>query len=673
MAESMISLTQTEKRIAKLLTERMWPMKVNEIVTLTGASRRTVYYSLDNIRYLLKKLGVGELERQNGGFLLSDDQRSILKEQLGKNAVQRDKKERISYIICAALSEKVLRFKELEERFDLSRNAVFADLADVKRELGKYHLELNNSKSRGYYVAGDCLLMRTVYQLHIHRLLKNWKDEELHFFGDEDLTFYEERMVQINKMLDLNMNAETQLELVYMMLMIRQESDTLSMQTMDTDVIRKTEEWKAVEQIFAELTEKDKNYLTLCLMNLKSGSSFAGEWDEDLELWECTKKLIDLFEIMACVSFDKKNELTQAIYMHMKLSCYNYRNLVPHINPLLEEIQENYAALYQMTKSCCERMLADFPYKIDESEIAYLTMHFGVGMHDASHQATKARVLISCPNITTSAMLLSSEIEKQFDNIIIEDVVKTSEIDYYPYENNIDFVISTVSFQSRYPIIRVHPILTDEDKANIMTLMMLLGINSNSDSMQFKILLNIVRQNVDDETYVRIRKDLNRYLNTEGRLVNVPTGYQPGLIDVIRRFGVRYVEATSYDWESAVQETAEPLLNSGCIHQSYVEKMLTLGRKHGSYFVLNDDVAVAHARPEDGAEGLGMALSIYRQQVVIGDKKVRFLFVLATPNQQEHLHILENVMEFCNDSEMRDRLAAAEDETVALELLNVYQ
>lgn len=673
MAESMISLTQTEKRIAKLLTERMWPMKVNEIVTLTGASRRTVYYSLDNIRYLLKKLGVGELERQNGGFLLSDEQRSILKEQLGKNAVQRDKKERISYIICAALSEKVLRFKELEERFDLSRNAVFADLADVKRELGKYHLELNNSKSRGYYVAGDCLLMRTVYQLHIHRLLKNWKDEELHFFGDEDLTFYEERMVQINKMLDLNMNAETQLELVYMMLMIRQESDTLSMQTMDTDVIRKTEEWKAVEQIFAELTEKDKNYLALCLMNLKSGSSFAGEWDEDLELWECTKKLIDLFEIMACVSFDKKNELTQAIYMHMKLSCYNYRNLVPHINPLLEEIQENYAALYQMTKSCCERMLADFPYKIDESEIAYLTMHFGVGMHDASHQATKARVLISCPNITTSAMLLSSEIEKQFDNIIIEDVVKTSEIDYYPYENNIDFVISTVSFQSRYPIIRVHPILTDEDKANIMTLMMLLGINSNSDSMQFKILLNIVRQNVDDETYVRIRKDLNRYLNTEGRLVNVPTGYQPGLIDVIRRFGVRYVESTSYDWEKAVQETAEPLLNSGCIHQSYVEKMLTLGRKHGSYFVLNDDVAVAHARPEDGAEGLGMALSIYRQQVVIGDKKVRFLFVLATPNQQEHLHILENVMEFCNDSEMRDRLAAAEDETVALELLNVYQ
>ena len=666
-------MSQNEKRIVQLLIERIWPLKASEITALTGVSRRAVYYSLDNIRYLLKQLEAGELERQDGGFLLSDEQRMILREQLGRKAVQKNKKERISYIICAALSDKTLRFKELEERFEMSRNAVFADLADVKSELAKYHLELKNSKSRGYYVEGDCLLKRTVFQLHIHRLLRNWKVEELHFFDDENLQSDKERMQRISDILELNMSDQAQLELVYLMRMLRQESETAAMQEMDTDVIRDTEEWNAVEQVFSELTEKDKTCLTLCLMNLKSGSSFSGERDEDLELWECTKKLIDLFEIVACVSFDKKNELRQSIYMHMKLSCYNYRNLVPHVNPLLEEIQENYAALYQMTKSCCERMLADFPYKIDENEIAYLTMHFGVGMHDASRQATKSRVLISCPNITTSAILLSSEIQKQFDNIIVEDIVKTSEIEYYPHENNMDFVISTVTFESRYPIIRVHPILTDEDKANIVTLMMLLGINSNSDSMQFKILLNIVRQNVDDETYVRIRKDLNRYLNTEGRLVNVPTDYQPGLYDVVRRFGVRYIEHASDDWELAVRETADPLLNGGCIHQSYVEKMITLGREHGPYFVISDDVAVAHARPEDGAEAMGLALSIYRQGVMIGDKEVRFLFVLATPNQQDHLHILENVMEFCNNKEMRDKIAEAESETTALELLNAYQ
>ena len=214
-------MSQNEKRIVQLLIERIWPLKASEITALTGVSRRAVYYSLDNIRYLLKQLEAGELERQDGGFLLSDEQRMILREQLGRKAVQKNKKERISYIICAALSDKTLRFKELEERFEMSRNAVFADLADVKSELAKYHLELKNSKSRGYYVEGDCLLKRTVFQLHIHRLLRNWKVEELHFFDDENLQSDKERMQRISDILELNMSDQAQLELVYLMRMLR--------------------------------------------------------------------------------------------------------------------------------------------------------------------------------------------------------------------------------------------------------------------------------------------------------------------------------------------------------------------------------------------------------------------------------------------------------------------
>ena len=86
-------MSQNEKRIVQLLIERIWPLKASEITALTGVSRRAVYYSLDNIRYLLKQLEAGELERQDGGFLLSDEQRMILREQLGRKAVQKNKKE----------------------------------------------------------------------------------------------------------------------------------------------------------------------------------------------------------------------------------------------------------------------------------------------------------------------------------------------------------------------------------------------------------------------------------------------------------------------------------------------------------------------------------------------------------------------------------------------------
>lgn len=675
MEEVAVLLTQNERRILQLLIERTLPLNVSEMVHLTKISKRTVYYGLNNLRYLFRQLNIGVLSQEADGFLLNDGQRAALNVYLTENkAAQWEKKERISYVICAAIcADWKLRFKKLEEKFELSRNAIFADLGDVKRELAKYHLELKNSKSEGYYVEGDLLLMRTVFQLRISHLLGSPVREQLDFFDGEDIAAYREKIFRINEKLRLSLSGQVQTELVYLMLMIRKKPSCTPVQFMDAEFIRKTKEWKAVDETFAGLQEQEKNYLAICLMNFSNGSSFEEEWDEDLELWECAKKLTDFFEIMACVSFGKKEELVHAIYMHMKLSCYNYRNTVPHINPLYEEIVKNYQDLYNMTKSCCERMLQDLPYPLDDNEIAYLTMHFGAGMHHASRSAALAHVLISCPNITTSALLLKTEVEKQFDNIVVEDVVKTGDVDSYAAADCIDFVISTVAFECRYPVVRVRAILTDEDKANIATLMMLLNINSNSDSMQLKILLGVVKRNVDEETYTRIRKDLNRYLNTEGALVNVPPVRQIGLHEILKKYGIRYVKQASADWEEEIRRTSASLLAMRCVEERYVERMLEMGRNHGPYFIISDDVAVAHARPQDGVKIMGVSLSIYRKGLTIMQKKIHFLFVLATPDQQAHLHILENIMRLCSDEETRGRLLAAINAEEALNILADYQ
>lgn len=675
MAETTILLTQNERRILQFLMERSWPLSVSEMVRLTKISKRTVYYGLNNLRYLFRQLDIGDLSQEAEGFLLTEKQREVLSIYLTEGSgVQWDKKDRISYIICAAIcADWELRFKTLEEKFIMSRNAVFADLGDARKELANYHLDLKNSKREGYYVEGDLLLMRTVFQLHISRLLGSPSREQLDFFRQEDIEAYREKISCINERLQLSLNSGVQMELVYLMLMIHKRPGCSSMQFVDAEFIRKTREWNAVDEVLGRLKEQEKNYLAICLMNFSNGSNFAGEWDEDLELWECAKRLIDLFEIIACVSFEEKQELIHAIYMHMKLSCYNYRNMVPHINPLYEEIVQNYQDLYKMTQSCCERMIQDFPYPVDDNEIAYLTMHFGAGMHHASHNAMTAHVLISCPNITTSALLLKTEVEKQFDNIVVEDVVSTRDINYYPLEKQIDFVISTVSFECRYPVIRVGAILTDEDKANIATLMMLLDINSNSDSMQLKILLGIVKRNVDDETYGRIRRDLNRYLNTEGVLVKVPAVRQAGLYNMLKKYGIQYVEHASDDWAKAIRETSVSLLEAGGIEARYIEQILEMGKIHGAYFVINNDIAIAHARPQDGVRNLGVCLSIYRNGLTIIQKKIHFLFVLATPDQQAHLHILENIMRLCNDEGTLKQLLVAQNEKAALDILSDYQ
>lgn len=327
-----------------------------------------------------------------------------------------------------------------------------------------------------------------------------------------------------------------------------------------------------------------------------------------------------------------------------------------------------------MTKSCCERMMQDFPYPVDEGEIAYLTLHFGVAMHTASRQAEVAHVLITCPSITTSAQLLRAEIETKFNNIIVEDVVRAGEINEYATDKKIDFVISTVSFDCRYPLIRVRPILTNEDKANIATLMALLDIQSSPDSMQLRMLLRIVRQNVDDSTYIRIREELNQYLNAEGPLVNLPQPALANLHGMLCTYGIRFADHAEGDWKDEIRKTADPLLNCGCIQQSYVDKMIALGKAHGPYFVISEDIAIAHARPQDGVMTLGLRLTIYREGLTIMDREgIRFLFVLSSPDQKKHLHILENIMELSRDEKLRNALCLAQNQTQALSLLEEFR
>lgn len=675
MAAIMIQLTPNERQILHLLIKREKAYSAAELARLTGVSKRTVYYSLNNLRYLFKQLGADELEAQSDGFCLTDSQRTAAQSWLAKENTQLSKKDRISYIICAAIcATQPLRLKTLQDKFELSRNIIFSDLTDVKKELSAFQLELLNSRQAGYYVQGDLLLMRTVFQLHISRLICNAPQDQLDFFDAGCISEYMQKMRRLSARLALSLTEEGLLEIVYLLLMIHSKPSAGSMSIIDAEMIRKTRELHMVNEIFADLQEHEKTYLAICMMNFSNGSTYADMWSEEIELWECTKRLIDIFEIVACVSFENKQDLIHAIYMHMKLSCYNYRNKVPHINPLREDIQQNYPELFCMTKSCCERMMQDFPYPVDEGEIAYLTLHFGVAMHTASRQAEVAHVLITCPSITTSAQLLRAEIETKFNNIIVEDVVRAGEINEYATDKKIDFVISTVSFDCRYPLIRVRPILTNEDKANIATLMALLDIQSSPDSMQLRMLLRIVRQNVNDSTYIRIREELNHYLNAEGPLVNLPQPALANLHDMLCTYGIRFADRAEGDWEDEIRKTSAPLHNCGCIEQNYVDKMIALGEAHGPYFVISEDIAIAHARPQDGVMALGLRLTIYREGLTIMERKgIRFLFVLSSPDQKKHLHILENIMELSRDEKLRNALCLAQNQAQALSLLEKFQ
>lgn len=666
-------LLKSTRKILQVLVNEENPVSADKIARYTKSSKRMVYYDLENVKYLLKNFGAGDLENKGGAYCLLPEQREIVRKFLNEKNSIIDKVDRIGYIICSTIcSDNIVRLEFLVQKFEISKNATLYDLAEAKKVLGKYQLKLMNSKKNGYYVEGDAFRKRSVFLYYLSLLLKNNSYASLDIFKLETIDLYIRKLKQVINELEIQIDENDIIALSYLLLVMRKFPTNYQFNVVDLKFIMSSKELKIIDQYFPELFNHDRIYLMIYLLSYSNNRGFLQKGtDKDLYLLDFAAEIVETFEMLSCLNFEKREELINSIYLHLKLSYHYYCYSMPSINPLQDEIKENYADLFKITELCCMKLKDKFPYLLFESEIAYLTMHFGAFMQNAKKNIRYANVLLTCLNVTTSSRLLKTEIENQFDNVNVIDTIKTNEVNSYSEETKIDFVISTVNFTCKYPMILVHPILTVEDKANIASLMMLLNIEYKTDSRQFKALLDIVKRNVDEEVYVRIKNEMNNYLNSGGSFLNIPENHQVTLLDMMEQYGVQIYKEEENCWEDAIHKTAEILLANGCINENYIDVMISLAHQYGPYFVISPRIAIAHAQPKDGVFKIGLSLSIFKNGLdIMGKEKVQFLFVLATPDQSEHMHILQNIACLNEQTEVMDQMIEAGCEEDILYILN---
>ena len=72
----------------------------------------------------------------------------------------------------------------------------------------------------------------------------------------------------------------------------------------------------------------------------------------------------------------------------------------------------------------------------------------------------------------------------------------------------------------------------------------------------------------------------------------------------LMKLGIRAI-----DWQDAIRQAAQPLVDQSRIRESYVEDIIQGVRDYGPYIVLTKNVALPHARPEAGAlqDAIGIA------------------------------------------------------------------
>ena len=112
------------------------------------------------------------------------------------------------------------------------------------------------------------------------------------------------------------------------------------------------------------------------------------------------------------------------------------------------------------------------------------------------------------------------------------------------------------------------------------------------------------------------------------------------------------------NWPQALELCAQPLLDMNVIAPEYVTAIVEQHHKLGPYYVLAPGLAMPHARPEEGAKGLGLSLLKLKQGVSFGAGEfdpVDIIIMLAAPDENSHIEMISAQAElFSSDDDLAE-------------------
>ena len=649
----MAKLEKSQKEFLMLLLENENPQSIQSIQDQLDISRRTVYYIVNKINDVFYDLRMEPINNKRGqGYYLTSDQKKVVDSILHSDGTLQNLSpdERVHYLICWMMYPKAnIHIENIMELFDISRNSVFNDLKDLKSEIEKYDVSLYFDIKNAYMINGQVFSKRALLLYYLKILLKKIHYKSIEFLDVSEVETFYSRLQQISLKMHNEYDDYNLLAIACLLNIVHYVDEKFDFSILELRDLEKTEELHMIDKYFQDLNVHERLYLTIHLLGSKAGSVIRlDDSQRDIQLFELALHLVDLFERQTSCDISEKNELVNSLYMHFKLSMYYYQLSIQISNTLLEDVKENYGNLYQMIKNLCESMDDEFPFILTDSEISYITMHFGGHLKQVQGKFyALIRVLIVCPSGISTSTLLKREVEDLYANVTV--IAATAAENIAQYKENIDFIVSTIDLDTDIPWIKVNAILTKDDKSKIASMMSLNMQTYKLNKDNFSGLFSIIQKYVDPIQMKNLKRDVYDYFREGNLIVDVVEEKQLRLKDIMYRDHLIRIDKDIM-WDEAIRLASVPLLKTNIITENYINEMIGLVRDYGPYIVIKNRIAIAHAKTEAGANALGTALLINKKNIQFEDDlNIHYLFVISSSNPKEHLQILKDISMLASD------------------------
>lgn len=125
------------------------------------------------------------------------------------------------------------------------------------------------------------------------------------------------------------------------------------------------------------------------------------------------------------------------------------------------------------------------------------------------------------------------------------------------------------------------------------------------------------------------------------------------------------------DWQQAIDLSMNCLLENNIVEPRYVAAIKHSTQQNGAYYILTPEVAMPHARPEEGALGTALTLTVLPNGVYFNDDnpQVKVLIGLAAQDADSHINAIQLLSEMFCDDEAIEQLTQATDVSAIKEIV----
>lgn len=676
--------------IIEYLRENNYSFSLKEIAEKFNISERSIRYDIENINYYLSKFNLNEIEKLSKGiYVLKEDDNKI--QELLKSMAQRfyifTSDERKEYIEEKFLFFDMNKLIDLADTLDISMSTIKIDLKEVKIFFIENGLNLNFYSKQGIVLEGNEEKIRMLQLRFLNKYLMIDSENELRLknknsktylkdiiFADFKLIFEDINLKniykfvkRIEKKLDITISDEAfSILRLYIALMLnriknnkkivgRKINKKFLMETKEFEIISRELEFLE-EYTKIKIEEDEILLLTELFLGAHSynfNSSFFENW---IELEILINKLIrDISDVLQ-INLTQDKALIDGLLNHLKPAYYRIRNDIKFDNKISDEIQVLYGELYEKVKKVSKKYLERYIGKdIPEEEIAFLTIHFKTAIDRKVNSQRKTKnIIIVCGLGYGSSKLLAQKLLERYDVNIIATLPYHKFLEIEDYDE-IDFIITTLEIEEKldysFPIIKVHPILTKEDKILLESY----GLSEIQRKISLKQMMNVIGQEakiINEKELIKKLKNVLKYRYVD----DLEEGKIYTLSDLLPIENINIVERVK-DWREAIITSGEALEKGGFIEKEYISEMIKNVEQNGSYMVVNEVIALPHARTKGLVKKTGMSLLILKNEVTFpGDKKVKILLSFSSLDQKEHIDALTNFVTLLEEKNFIEKI-----------------